>query len=317
MQAKLVILTTVVALLAFLSVYGVYGYRELPADLTTDQTFLADSTTARLQTAYILPLAQPNYRPIYLNGSPNPALTAKASLLYDTRYGKVLWADQTSQTLPIASLTKIMTAIIVQERLDPQKMVKIEPDMQRVDGESADFRLGETLYVKDLLAAMLVKSSNDAAIALARTVEDQTKRGFKDLMNQKAQNLGLIHSLFFDPAGLDDAAYSTAEDLLQMVLAAKRYPLIWYWLRQPAVQITSADGQFTHFFSTTNRLLDGWPEVLGGKTGYTDGALGCMILEVELADENSSLIAIVLGSSSRFEDTRALIEWGKTAWRWK
>ena len=186
------------------------------------------------------------------------------------------------------------------------------------DQEGADFYLGEQLFFKDLLGVMLVKSSNDAAMAVAKAVENKTKRRFPDLMNKKAQELDMLNSYFIHPAGLNDDAYSTAENLLKLVIYSKKYPEIWGWLALPTITITSIDGKNSHTFSSTNKLFTSLDEIVGGKTGYTDGALGCMILEVRISGlKGGSFLAIVLGSPSRFEDTKKLVEWGKSAFRWE
>jgi D-alanyl-D-alanine carboxypeptidase len=216
----------------------------------------------------------------------------------------------------VASLTKLLTAIIVIEELEMDSTVVVDEASRNVDKEGADFYLGEKLWVKDVLGAMLVKSSNDAAWLLAKAVESKSGGKFMDSMNRKAYAIGMTHSSFFDPAGLDDSGYSTAEDILKLVQYSKRYPKIWQWMRSPVMTIQSVDGQLAHNFASTNKLFEVMPELIGAKTGYTDGALGCMILEAKIG-QTGSLLAIIIGSPARFDDTRKLMEWGQTALRWE
>jgi len=164
---------------------------------------------------------------------------------------------------------------------------------------------------------MLVKSSNDAASAITKAIEQKTGENFVGLMNRKARQIGMSESHFLDPAGLNDEGYATVRDLMRLARYSKNYPEIWNLLSLRSLNINSADGKFSHYFESTNKLWTSMPNLNGGKTGYTDGALGCMIVEEDLPENNSSLIFIVLGSADRFGEVKKLSDWSKTAFRWR
>ena len=162
---------------------------------------------------------------------------------------------------------------------------------------------------------MLIRSSNDAAYAL-RDYASEQNIDLIAAMNDKAQELAMYSTHFTDPAGLDDAAFSTASDLAKEVTYALRYDAIWNASRQATATIESADGKISHDIKSTDELLGVLADIVGGKTGYTEGALGCMILIVN-APDNNKLIGIVLGSNGRFEAMKNLVQWTQRAYKWK
>ena len=162
---------------------------------------------------------------------------------------------------------------------------------------------------------MLMESSNDAAYALMRYASD-LGYNFLDLMNRKAVELGMSDSMFHDPAGLNDDALSTSKDLIKLVKYSFKFYELWSILGEKSATVHSVDGRITHQIDSTNQLLGVVPDVVGGKTGYTDTALGTMILVVDVPKKNDKLISIVLGSTERFTDTEKLIDWVKKAYSW-
>lgn len=316
MRLKISILTILTGALSVLSFYLVYSDYQ-----TRLETALIDFPRAQAdfnsQTAFILPISEPTFFPIRDTAVASPELSAKSFLVYDTKNSKIIFSKDAGRTLPIASLTKILTAAVALENLNSQELIVIASDSFNVDGEGADFHLQESFYFQDLLGAMMVKSSNDAASAIARAVKGKTGRNFSDLMNQKALQIGMEQSRFLDPAGLNDEGYSSAKDLLKLAKYAKRYPDIWRLMGLKFLDIYSADGKFAHHFESTNKLWNSLPNLIGGKTGYTDGALESMIIEENLPEQTSSLIIIVLGSTNRFGEIYQLAGWSKTAFRWE
>lgn len=278
--------------------------------------------------AFILPLAEASYFPLRDFNVPDLVMGAKSVLLFDTRSGKFLYQKDPYKQLPIASLTKLMTAVVIMENLSLDSIITVSAEDINVDGFGADLMKGEKLRGVDLLKIMLIKSSNDAALVF----QSYTKKQGVDLvekMNQKAVELGMSSTHFTDPAGLDDDALSTAADLLKLVqyvgaslpssgleLRRDRHPLIWSILTTPAIEVTSIDGAIRHSIVNTDRLLGQVPDIVGGKTGFTDKAMGTMILLVSVDRGLSNLIGVVLGSNDRFSDVRRMIEWGKAAYRW-
>lgn len=318
MRLKIHLLTILVGVLTILSFYLVYSDQKVSRDTALIGFPQAEAgAVANFQTAFLLPISEPTYFPIRDTTVPVPELTAKSFLIYDTKNDKIIFSKEPGRTLPIASLTKLLTAVIALEILNHEEIISITADSFNVDGEGADFRLEEQFYLKDLLGAMLVKSSNDAAFAVAKTVETKTGENFLATMNRKARQIGMSRSHFMDPAGLNDEGYTTARDLLRLARYSKNYPSIWEWLGLHSLDISSADARWSHYFESTNKLWTSMPNLSGGKTGYTDGALGCMIVEENLPEYQSSLVIIVLGSNDRFGEVQKLSNWSKSAFRWR
>ncbi len=265
--------------------------------------------------AFIFPPNPISYLPV-LNTSMNEiTLDAKSAILYDTKSDRNLFEKNIKEKLPIASLTKVMNAVVVWEKFSPNDVVTIKSSAVGVDGQRKDLYVDETLSVHNLMQMMFIESSNDAAYAL----RDYAASHSVDLvaeMNKKASELGMSDTHFVDPAGLDDTGYSTASDLVKGVAYALRYDAIWSLSRKSTATIISTDGKITHEIKSTDQLLGVLSDIVGGKTGYTDSALGCMILIVDAPDQGDRIIAIILGSHDRFGDMKNLISWARRAYRW-
>jgi D-alanyl-D-alanine carboxypeptidase len=187
----------------------------------------------------------------------------------------------------------------------------------RVDGIKQTLYVGERLLVRDLVSMMLVESSNDAAYALAAYANERGT-DFVAEMNRKAFAIGMQDCRFNDPAGLDDTAFCTARDVVRLVRTALRQaPQLWPVMVHKELTVTSADGKLSHQIKSTNELLGQVPNIIGGKTGNTDGALGCMLLVVKLPGKDDTLISVVLGSRTRFTDTKTIISWAASGWHWQ
>lgn len=309
MQSKLYILAISLAGLVVVSVFFVL-------DSSKKNNFANADPAFNISEAYLLPISEPSYFPIYNAKTPKPVIDAKSGLIYDTRSGRFLFDKNSRIRLPIASLTKILSAVVILENINLGDSVVVPKEALRVDTEKQSLYLNEEITVENLLKLMLIESSNDAAYALAGHAN---RRGinFVNKMNEKAQLLNMIDSYFLDPAGLNDDAYSTSEDLVKLIKYSFEYDLIWEILTEKSIVVKSIDGKIEHKVENTDQLLGVIPDIFGGKTGNTDGALGCMILVVDIPDKNDKLISIVLGSRSRFDDTKKLIDWVKESYRWE
>ena len=162
---------------------------------------------------------------------------------------------------------------------------------------------------------MLVESSNDAAQALAENSNRLDYNTFIDSMNKKAKELGLIKTQFVEPIGLDPQNQSTVFEMAKITEYALKIPLLTDILKTPAITIYSIDEKFIHNLVSTNKLFGKIPILIGGKTGYTDEAGGCMVTISNI--NNNYLITVILGSSQREDDTSRLIEWSQKAWIWQ
>ncbi len=268
---------------------------------------------ARIQ---LVPVTQSGSAPERNTLIADPVLDANSALIYHVESGTELFAKNPDLRVPIASLTKVMSALVAQDAFAPDDIVTVSSGSVRVDGQKQTLYAGERLRVQDLVSMMLVESSNDAAYALAAYAK-QENVDFVALMNTKAWVLGMRDCMFTDPAGLDDAAYCTARDLVRLARAALRNaPQIWPVMASPAIMVHSVDGTISHEVKTTDELLGTVPGIIGAKTGNTDGALGCLLLVVQSPDKRDTLISIVLGSRQRFADSAALVSWAWKAYRW-
>lgn len=267
--------------------------------------------------AFIMPVSEATYLPIRDFNVPEPAVDAKAAALFDTKSSRFLFSKNTDQKLPIASITKLLSAVVILENLNLDQDFIIPAEDLNVDGLGADFFKDERINGRDLLRIMLIKSSNDAALVFATFAKSQGI-DFIQMMNSRAWAIGMADSKFADPAGLDDQnGFSTAADLVKLVKYVRNYPLIWEILKTKSADIPSADGRIVHHIISTDQLLSEVPNIIGGKTGFTDSAQGTMVLEVGVNNGNDSIISVILGSKDRFGETKKLVDWGKRVYSWE
>ncbi|MEK7608950.1 MAG: serine hydrolase [Patescibacteria group bacterium] len=251
------------------------------------------------------------------------------ALAWDLKQNVTLFSKNSEVTRPIASLTKLITAAVVLDYTQPRETVAVSLKAIRTEGNSGNLKEGEVLTIYDLLAAALLESSNDAAYALAEytgnkiisskeTPPDPVKT-FVRSMNQKFNDLGLVHTNFTDPSGLaDKTSFSTAEDFSRFIKYLRdnqRYLPIWEILKMNTYTTESQNGVSAHEFRNTNPFLAELSGVIGGKTGYTPAALGNMAL-VMSGPNGTEIIYLVLGSADRFGDIRKMVGWVSEAWVW-
>ncbi|OPL12026.1 MAG: hypothetical protein AVO34_02095 [Firmicutes bacterium ML8_F2] len=257
----------------------------------------------------------PNFLPIRNWDIAEPETETKAALIFNKNKNKILYQKNIHQVLPIASLTKLMTALIVLENFEIDKVVSISKEAVAGYGDQGGLEVKEKLSIGDLLHALLMESSNDAAIALAEAVEEKKSVNFVSLMNQKTQELGLKNTYYADPSGYEPTNVSTAEEIVKLIEYSFNYPFIWEVFKIPSIRLSSVDGLTNHYWVNTDKMLNRLPGVIGGKTGYTDEAQGCLFLVIE--QKNSGyLISVVLGAQERFLETERLINWVKKAYIW-
>lgn len=224
-------------------------------------------------------------------------VTATAFVAYDMTTDQVVFTRASATPLAPASLTKLMTALLVFERGDLDASVTIEA-RDLVGDASMGLAAGEEVSVTDLLWGLLVPSGNDAAMALARYTAGSIS-GFVDLMNARAAELGLSHSHFANPHGLDALGHvSSADDLMVITRQLWAYPLF------RAIVGTASITQAGHALVNTNEWLTTFAGVTGVKTGTTDAAGECLIATVER--DGHTVLLVVLGSEARYQDAERL-----------
>ncbi|MCK4520408.1 D-alanyl-D-alanine carboxypeptidase [Candidatus Parcubacteria bacterium] len=259
--------------------------------------------------------------------SENLEISAKSAIsvwVGSQKRQKVLFQKNASEKLPIASLTKIMTAFITLKNYRPEQELIITKEAIQQEEEKGNLKQGEVLSVKNLLHIILIESSNDAAYALAegKIVGQEECIGeekFVEMMNLKVKDLDLESTHFFNPTGVDEDKpenfskhYSTSQDLAKLSkYILNNYPEIFEISSKTSYEVFNVDGSLHHFIpANTNELLSDseWQrKIIGSKTGWTPEAQGCLILVFKKG--HGYMINVILGSEDRFEEMKKLINW--------
>jgi serine-type D-Ala-D-Ala carboxypeptidase (penicillin-binding protein 5/6) len=223
---------------------------------------------------------------------PPPPVTADAALVA-TGSGEILYELDGGERLPMASITKLMTALVTLDELRPRRTVSVSPVAVGIEGSTIFLRAGERLTIRDLLAAALVHSANDAAYALAAATTGGDVAAFVERMNDEADDLGLDDTQFANPAGLDAPGhYSSARDVLALAREAMRRPVVRKLVRRRGGEIGGGRSLYAW-----NDLLRTYPGAFGVKTGHTSEAGWC---QVAVARRGGSVAyAVILGSPAR------------------
>ncbi len=244
-----------------------------------------------------------------------PVLQAKAGLVMDADTGLILYEKNSQIPLAMASLTKIMTAVIILESHSLDEVVTINDNYNTLAGVKIGLQKNEKITVGNLLMGLLIRSGGDAALALAKFHSDSVP-AFVEAMNQKATLLHLEHTRFQNPIGLDEEGhYSTAYDLALLTKQAMRHRAFRAIVRLPEADISSVDGQIHHSFKNTDQLLGGYLNVIGVKTGTTDAA-GESIINWAQGPAGQNILAIVLDSPDRFQENKSLMDWAFRNFFW-
>jgi serine-type D-Ala-D-Ala carboxypeptidase (penicillin-binding protein 5/6) len=213
--------------------------------------------------------------------------------------GKTLWAHNPDSRLPIASITKIMTSIIVLEHCNLDEIVTISDSVKDETGTRLGLRPGEKMSVRDLLAAALIKSACDACVALADYVGGSQEQ-FVAMMNEKAAELGLYNTHFQNAAGHDsEDHYSTANDIAKLTKTALRNNFFSQTVSVNSKKISTLDGKRVFRLKNTNDTLESLKGAKGVKTGFTPLAGKCL---VSLAGRGGTeVLLILLNSPNRWK----------------
>jgi len=252
-------------------------------------------------SAPIAPIAAEQARPI-------PDLTADRWIVYDADTDVVLASWDADTQASMASVTKVLTAMVVIDNVELGEVVTIPEFVTNIRGSTAGLVAGEEWTVGDLLIAMLVRSGNDAALTLGYHVGGESIDKFVLMMNAKARELGLDNTHFANPNGLDhEEHYSSARDLLSIIVASQEYPDIRRISRIRIVTMPENPDGETRTFKNTNKLLGAYPGAIGLKTGDTPWADKVLL---GVAEQNGRTIyTVVMGSDDHFSDTRELLDW--------
>jgi D-alanyl-D-alanine endopeptidase (penicillin-binding protein 7) len=238
------------------------------------------------------------------------ALKSSSVLVLDQVSGEVLYGKNPSAVVPIASITKLMTAMVALDaRLDPDEHIAVtEDDVDWLKGSSSRLQVGATLTRDEMLRLALMASENRAASALSRAYPGG-RPAFVAAMNEKARALGLQGTRFSDSTGLSSANVSTAEDLASLVAAAHNYPLIREYSTSRAYDLQV--GKRTLAFRNTNRLVasSGWDIGLS-KTGFINEAGRCLVMQAQLAGRGVIIVLLdSWGKNTRAADATRIRQW--------
>lgn len=269
----------------------------------------------------VFSLPDPAAYPINVTGVKPPKLTAQAVLVLDSNSAVSLFAVNEKTHLLPASTVKMMTALVTLDyyRLDDiltiNQINNFGQDMELVEGER--------ITVRNLLYGLLVYSANDAAWVLAQNYPGGQAE-FVKAMNQKAKDFHLDNTYFANPAGINsdekgrfltDFSYTTALDLARLSVKALENPVFGEMVATQKITVTDVTGKFNHQLFNLNELLGKVKGLKGIKTGWTEDAEGCLVAYVER--NGKGIIAVVLGSTDRFGETKKLVNWVFENFRWE
>ncbi len=236
-----------------------------------------------------------------------PQTYAEAFVLTDANSGEVLHSKNANVRLPMASTTKIMTAIVVIENMPCDMPVQIPREAVGVEGSSIYLAYGEKLTVGELLYGLMLESGNDAATALAIACAGSTEK-FADMMNEKAAQLGLCNTHFDNPHGLSsDNHYTTAHELAVITAYAMKNPTFSTIVGTEKYVISEREDCRARYFFNHNRMLGRLDICDGVKTGYTIASGRCLVTSAKLQD--SRFIAVTLNDRQDWEDHSALLNY--------
>lgn len=243
-----------------------------------------------------------------------PNFSARSVLIKDLNSDTILFQKNAEIELPIASTTKIMTALVASEHFDQNTPLTVGYS-SGIDGSNVGLQYGEVLTFRSLLYGMLLNSGNDAAFAIAENYPGGVA-SFVAAMNNKALDLGLLNTHFDNPAGFDSPNhYSSALDLAKMTEQALKDPTLARIFATKETEIISLDKTRKHQLSNLNQLLSTTLGMIGVKTGYTKAAKENLVGLVDR--DNHLILTIVLGSDDRFGESSQLIEWVYKNYQWR
>ncbi|MDO8241238.1 MAG: hypothetical protein Q7T51_04635 [Candidatus Moranbacteria bacterium] len=258
---------------------------------------------------------------------------AGSSVVIDVDTGTVIHYDNGRKRTQIASLTKMMTAILAMENIKnlDEEVILTKEDLNVVGTivgcptsifcNANRMYVGEKVRAIDLMKAMLMNSANDAATALATHIAGSPKK-FVEMMNDKVKDMGLKDTHFCTPSGLEidgeeDQCYSSAYDLARISAYSLKYNKIWDIMKIPDGKFYSTDGKYMHELKNTDMLLETLPGCVGGKTGFTPMAGKSLMLGAEDPTGKHKIISVLLNDEQRWDDMRTLVNWVFENYKWQ
>lgn len=255
----------------------------------------------------ILPLGLPCLPAQAADGGA-PSVSAQAAVLVDQASGRILFSKNSSEKLPIASITKVMTAVLAIESGKLNRMVTVSQEAVRAEGSSIYLKPGERIRLSDLVYGLMLRSGNDASVAIAEAVAGSTT-GFALMMNEKAAELGMSRTHFMNPNGLDDQGhYSTAADMAVLTRYAMQNATFRKITGTRSHRVEKTNKEQVRVLVNKNKMLRLYSKATGGKTGFTKKAGRTLISTASSGD--LSLIVVTLNDGDDWRDHQQLFDWG-------
>lgn len=237
-----------------------------------------------------------------------PSVSAQSAIIINAATGTVIGEHNARARLPMASTTKIMTALILAEQPDLEKTVVTTREMVMVEGSSMGLKVGDTVSYRALLYGMMLASGNDAAnttaIALAGSIEE-----FAKMMNAKAREIGMKDTNFVTPSGLDDKDhFTTAYDLAILTAYAFKNPEFRAAAKSVSAEVYFGNPPYKRYLRNHNRLLSTYDGCIGVKTGFTKKSGRCLVSAA--SRDNKEVIAVTLNAPDDWNDHRDMLDYG-------
>lgn len=243
-----------------------------------------------------------------------PNLNARAAILYDATYGRILYEKNSKQKRANASTTKMITAMVAYEQGNLDDIVTVSQKAANTGGSTINLKRNDKVTLDGLIKGLLVHSGNDAAVAIAEHISGSVEK-FSDLMNEKAEEIGAKDTHFVTPHGLDeDGHYSTAYDLMLIADKLLEIPYLADIVAKRTVEIKIND--YARTIGTTNEMLSTYNGADGVKTGFTGDAGRCIVTSA--TQNGRKLISVVLGcdtKKNRTLDSVKLLDYGYNAFK--
>lgn len=237
-----------------------------------------------------------------------PQVSARSAVLLDAATGRVLFSKNAYERLPMASTTKIMTAVVALENGRLDDVVKVSENAASVGGSSVDLEAGEEKTLEELLYGLILRSGNDAATAIAEHISGSVEE-FARLMTRRASELGAVDTRFMNPHGLHhEDHYTTAYDLAVITAHALTLPKFREISSTREIKISWPGKPYDRLLRNQNRLLDMYEGADGGKTGWTTPAGRCFVGTA--TRDGWQLVAVVLNAPEMWEDATELLDFG-------
>ncbi|MFD3157367.1 D-alanyl-D-alanine carboxypeptidase family protein [Haloimpatiens sp. FM7330] len=235
-------------------------------------------------------------------------INARAAVALDANTKQVLYGKNSESIIPMASTTKIMTSLVALKYGNLDEKIIISKNASKIRGSKVGYKEGEGVSLKELLYGLMLKSGNDAAIAISEGIAGSVEK-FVALMNEYAVSIGACNTHFESPHGLDsDNHYCTAYELALITSKAKEIPLFNQIVSCKSIDKSTSG--FTRSYRNINKILWQIPGANGVKTGYTGNAGKCLVTSVKL--DNSEIVIVILNSNTRWKETRKIYDFVKS-----